>query len=180
MDPQEVIEDSESQTDTEPVSSAVEAPDLAAEIEKWKSLSRKHEARAKDNADKAKRLDEIEEQSKSDLQKAIERAEKAEAQSAEAELKAIRAEVAASKGVPADMLRGETLEALTESADRLLEFRGTSATPPAPSSEGQGKRGEPIGGKSDQITSIDALKNMKPEEINEARRSGRLDLILKA
>lgn len=45
--------------------------DLAAEVEKWKGLSRKHEAKAKENADAAKQLDELRAQSMTDTEKAI-------------------------------------------------------------------------------------------------------------
>ena len=46
--------------------------DWKAEAEKWKALSRQNEDRAKANADKAKRFDAIEEQSKSEMQKLLE------------------------------------------------------------------------------------------------------------
>lgn len=62
------------------------APDLTAEVEKWKSLARKHEGTAKANADAARRLNEIEEASKSETEKAVAAARR------EAE-EAVRAEV---------------------------------------------------------------------------------------
>ena len=75
-----------SETVTEPTEgqeAAATEPDLTAELEKWKSLSKKNEARAKENADKAKRLDEIEASSKSELEKLTDRLTKAEQEAAQ-------------------------------------------------------------------------------------------------
>ena len=56
--------------------------DPAAEVEKWKALSKKNEARAKENAAAAVRLAELEEAGKTESQKAADRVAKAEAESA--------------------------------------------------------------------------------------------------
>lgn len=45
--------------------------DLAAEVEKWKALSRKHEERAKTNAKAAAELDQLRQQSMTDQEKAV-------------------------------------------------------------------------------------------------------------
>lgn len=50
------------------------APDLASEVEKWKAQSRKHEERAKANANAAKELETLKQASMSELEKAVERA----------------------------------------------------------------------------------------------------------
>lgn len=76
---------------------------------------------------KAARLSELEEASKSELQKAQERAEAAERALADATATAARAEVAAAKGVPVALLSGDTKEALEASADALLAFRDETA-----------------------------------------------------
>jgi hypothetical protein len=55
-------------------------PDPAAEVEKWKALSKKNEARAKENAAAAVRLAELEEAGKTEAQKAADRIAKAEAE----------------------------------------------------------------------------------------------------
>ena len=55
-------------------------PTAKAETD-WKAEARKWEARAKENKAKADKYDEAQEAAKSDLQKAIERAERAEAES---------------------------------------------------------------------------------------------------
>ena len=100
----------------------------------WRAMSRKWEQRAKDANAKLKELEpvaakavELEEASKSELQKAQERAEAAERALADATVAAARAEVAAAKGVPVALLSGDTREALEASADALLAFRDETA-----------------------------------------------------
>lgn len=99
-------------------------PDFKAEAEKWKALARKHEATAKKNADAAERLADLEEKDKTELQKLTDRAAAAEKAQADAELTALRYEVAASKGIPigqAKRLIGSTKEELESDADEYLE-----------------------------------------------------------
>jgi hypothetical protein len=158
-------------TDTE-----TDSPDLAAEAEKWKALARKNEQRAKENAEKAKRFDEFEEAQKTEQQKLTERAERAEQALAAAEVGRLRASIAAKHGVPEALLSGSTEEALEEAAAALVAFKGTP--PSAPSSDGQGKQGDPISGETKQITSHDELNRLSPEEVNKARRDGRLNTLL--
>jgi hypothetical protein len=146
------------------------ADDLSTQVEKWKALARKHEQQSKANADKAKRFDEFEEASKSDLERALARAEAAEKAASAASAAATRAEVAAAKGVPAHLLTGSTQEEFEASADALLAFKGT--TPKAPSADGQGKVGEPVTGPK-QFTRDD-LKRMTPEQISDALDNGQL------
>lgn len=100
----------------------------------WRAMSRKWEQRAKDANARLKELEpvaakavELEEASKSELQKAQERAEAAEKALAAATVTAARAEVAAAKGVPVALLFGDTREALEASADALLAFRDETA-----------------------------------------------------
>lgn len=95
----------------------------ATDTTDWKSEARKWEARAKANTDAAKRLEEIENQSKSELQKAAERAEAAERRVQEFEtaqqVKQWKDEVAEATGVPAAALSGSTLEDITAHAEVL-------------------------------------------------------------
>jgi hypothetical protein len=153
-----------------------DAPDLAAEAEKWKALARKNEQRAKENAEKAKRFDEFEEAQKTEQQKLTERAERAEQALLAAESARLRASIAAKHGVPEALLSGSTEEDLEAAAEALVAFKGTQPT--TPSSDGQGRQGDPIDGQAKQITSIDELKKLSPEEVNKARRDGRLDGLL--
>ena len=156
-----------------------EKADYQAEAEKWKSLSRKNEDRARENAEKAKRLDELEEKSKSEIQKAIEAREAAEKRASSLEVKVLRASIASAKGVDADLLTGSTEEEITVSADKLLAWRGpeTPAGPPAStSSSDAGKKGDLIEGVKQLAR--DDLKGMTPTQINEARRAGKLNQIM--
>lgn len=146
-------------------------PDYKAEAEKWKALSRKNEVTAKENAAKAKRLDEIEEANKSELEKATEKVRLAEERATKAELDRVRSDVARDKGVPIELLTANSEEAMVAQADAALAFKGTPAS--TPSSEGQGKQGEPVG-QTKQITSRDELKSMSREEKLAAYRDGRL------
>lgn len=122
-------------------------PDWKAEAEKWKTLSRQNEARAKENAEKAKRLDETEEANKSELQKEREARETAERKlqefESQREAAKARASVAETFKVPADALRGNTPEELEEHAKILQPL---FAKPGAPSTDGQGKVGDKIEG----------------------------------
>lgn len=109
---------------------------MQAEVDKWKAMARKHESQAKANADAAKKLKEIEDADKSDLEKANSAATEAAKRAEEAELKALRLEVALDKApdgmsMPqvrklAKRLHGTTQEELEADADELFaDFGGT-------------------------------------------------------
>lgn len=140
---------------------------LTADRDKWKGLSRKHEAEAKakkvapapasaDDSDPTSAIAEI------------------RAELAAAKREALVNRIAAAKGVPAELLSGDDEDALTESADRLLEFaKGAGkVTPPANDAGASGKTGEPVGGPR-QLTRED-LRGMSPQDIVKARAEGRL------
>lgn len=123
---------------------------LEDEVAKWKALARKHEGNAKTNADAAKRLKELEDADKSELQKAQDAAAEATRKAEAAELRAVRAEVAADKGLTAKQaarLVGTTREELEADADELLtEFGGGKTSgdeAPADKGEGDDKKGPP-------------------------------------
>lgn len=149
--------------------------DWEAEAKKWKELSRRNEARAKENAEKARLFDEHEERGKSELQKALDKAAQAEARVKALEVQATRAQVSAAKGVDIDLLSGSTLEELEASADRLLAWRGAQVPKGAPSSDA-GVRGDEIRAAG-QLTRED-LKKMSPSEIIKARKDGQLNDIM--
>lgn len=163
------------ETPTETAAPATGEKDWKAEAEKWKGFARKHEDQAKANADAAKRLQEIEDAAKSEAQRLAERAEKAEKALAAAEVARMRAEVAAERGVPANLLAGSTLEELTASADALVAFRGQ--VPAGPPADGLGNVGKPIGDGKGQLTRAD-LARMSPFEIDAAREKGLLSDVL--
>ena len=96
--------------------------DDAETVEFWRTKAREQEKRAKENAQAARRLSEIEEASKTAEQKAAERLAEAEQRAAEIEARATRAEVAAATGLPVDILagpKGSTAEAITEYAEMV-------------------------------------------------------------
>ena len=83
--------------------------------------------------EKAQRLDQIEEDAKSELQKAQERAEKLQTELSELkhaeEVRTIRDKVAQATGVPSSLLTGDTEEACNEQAAGILSFKTSSNYP---------------------------------------------------
>ena len=83
--------------------------------------------------EKAKKLDQIEEDAKTELQKAQERAEKLQAELSTMkhteEVRAIRDKVAQTTGVPASLLTGDTEEACNEQAAGILSFKTSTGYP---------------------------------------------------
>lgn len=85
---------------------------------------------------KALKFDEAEEASKSELQKATERAEalqkELEGLKKANEIESVRNKVAQALGVPADLLTGDDEEACTLQANKLLEFAKKTTYPSMP------------------------------------------------
>lgn len=146
--------------DTTPPEGDTSAP-TAAELEKWKQLARQNEAKAKANAEAAKRLEELENQQKSDAERAADAQRAADERARRAESDAARLRVALRKGlteVQARRLVGDTEEELEADADDLLaSFRppkaetdgeGTEPEPPPSPSPGPPRRPEPLSGGS--------------------------------
>jgi len=73
---------------------------------------------------RADKLAEIESANQTEAEKVQARLDAAEKRAAELESKALRAEVAAAKGVPSALLTGSTQEELEAAADALIAFRG--------------------------------------------------------
>lgn len=160
------------QTDASEAAKAAEK-DWQAEAAKWKAFARKHEDTAKANADKARRFDEFEESQKTEQQRLADRATAAEAKVAEIEARALRAEVAAAKGIPVGLLSGSTQEELEASADALLAFRGEKPKPDF----GGGARGDDVTAKSAPLSNEDVKKlyaEKRYDEIEQARKDGRI------
>lgn len=111
--------------------------DWKAEARKWESRAKENLAAAKANETAAQRLAEIEESQKTEAQKAQEALEQAQRELAETRLQAARAEVAASKGVPVELLSGGTREELEAAADALIAFRGEPAKGPVIPGQGR-------------------------------------------
>jgi hypothetical protein len=151
--------------------------DWKAEAEKWKANSRKNEDNAKANAAAAKKLAELEEANKSEIEKAQARAEAAEKELNSTRIEALRNSVALDKKLTpsqAKRLVGSTREELEADADELLADLKNTQPNAVATSDGQGKQGEPVG-QTKQITSRDQLTNMTRAEIDQARKEGRLD-----
>lgn len=180
--------------ETEAVAPETEAPELSemdtlkAEVDKWKSLSRKNEQQAKANSQAAKELDDIRKSQLTDTEKLVE-------QTRDETAKEIRKEFAM-KLVDAELksqLSGRSLEggALlefdkssfiqddgnidSEAVQSWVEAHSKTAEPTIPDL-GQGSRGQ--NPSKAQIRSRDELKNMTPAEVLEARKDGRLDVLM--
>ncbi|MCI1914641.1 MAG: hypothetical protein LKJ05_02780 [Bifidobacteriaceae bacterium] len=106
--------------------------DLAAEVEKWKALSRKNEARAAENAKKAQDYDAFQESQKSELQKAQEAATNWENKFKQSQITALQAETAAKNGLPIELLTATTQDALDAQVAALQAFK----TPIVPKASG--------------------------------------------
>lgn len=110
-------------------------------------------------ADKAKKYDELEEQNKSDLEKAATRAEAAEKKLADREaldeIAKVRSDVAKAKGLPESLLRGTSKEDFEDHADELIAA-GVKAKP-APSSDGQGDTGKDVT-EGDELSADEIVK----------------------
>lgn len=172
------------ETPTDPVESetvtqepeSTETVDWEAKYKEMQKHSRDWEKRAKAAEPAAKKLAELEEASKSELEKAQAALAQIQKDAAEKEAAALRAQVALEKGLTpsqAKRLVGSSREELEVDADELLADLKANKSPAAPSPDGQGKQGEPVG-QANQITSRDELKNMSREEQLAAYRDGRL------
>lgn len=122
--------------------------DPAAEVEKWKSLARKHESAAKANSAAAKRLAELEDANKSELEKLADQLKTAESTGTTHAMAALRLDVALDKAPDgmspakirslAKRLSGSTREELEADADELFaEFAGP---PPAEDKQQQNSK----------------------------------------
>ena len=108
-----------------PTPEAPKPADPAQDMTDWKAEARKWEGRSKENSNAALRLAEIEEAKKTDEQRVTDRIAAAEKRAADLETQVARAEVAAAKGIPAELLpKGGTKEELEAAADALIAFKG--------------------------------------------------------
>lgn len=139
--------------------------DLDRIIEKRIARERaKYEARLEDYETvkaKAAKVDEIEEEKKSDLQRALDQiealkaeAEQSKAAAAQAERAVLVEKVAASKGVPAKYLSGDSEDDLVASADAFLDDVSAIAKP-SPSGY------VPTAGTGDPKASVDEVQLAK-------------------
>lgn len=145
---------------TETVTEQVDV-DFKAKYEEARGHSREWEKRAKENAEKAKSFDALEEANKTEQQRLAERAETAEKALAAKEFEAERALVALDKGLTAKQasrLVGNTREELLADADQLLEDLGTHPTPSPRADHSQGVKAA-AGPQSPRDEFADLIRN---------------------
>lgn len=151
-------ENTESVAATETESSTTEqeaeqqTPKPTDTVEFWKSKAREQERRAKENADAAKRLADIEAANLTESEKSTRRIAELESQLSQRELLAVKQRVALNKGLPAelvDRLQGATEEELSDDADALLALVKAPTSPKPDLS--QGARGGAVALNSDGL-----------------------------
>lgn len=134
----------------------------AKEATDWKAEARKWEQRAKENTAAAKRLQDLEDSQKTELEKAAARAEAAEAALAAKEAEATRLSIASKHGIAGDYLdllvgADETeLEAKAQKIAALITVQQETAGPTHLVVPGEGKT-PPLALNSDGLE--DALKS---------------------
>jgi hypothetical protein len=152
-----------------------------ADATDWKAESRKWEKRAKDaNADReaASKWREYEAAQKPENERLAEELATAKNEAESARTTLLRYEVAAEKGIPSEAIRllnGSTREELEEAAETLSALIAAQSKPNSPRPDES--QGRPATVKAGQLTQSD-LDGMTSSEIMEARKQGRLDLIL--
>lgn len=122
-----------------------------AEADKWKTLSRKNEGLARRNQSAAEKLEKLEQDKLSAIEKVEARAKAAEDKAAALELKDLKASVAKAKELPAYLatrLQGSTKEELEADADAIAKEMNLGKKPPdlkqgkqgskAPANDGSG------------------------------------------
>lgn len=123
---------------------------LSEQLAKWKSMARKNEDAAKRNAEKAKAFDEYEASQRTEAEKAQVEIEALKAQVAAQSLQILRSQVAAEKGLEpelAETLTGDNAEAMAEHADRLIaaiKRRFAPKSNPTPEQTGEGANGQTL------------------------------------
>ena len=182
-EPEAVVETAENET-----SEMSETDALKAEVDKWKSLSRKNEQQAKSNGQAVKELDEIRKSQLTDTEKLIEqtREETSQAVRKEFAVKLVDAEFKSLLG--GRSLDGSSLLDFDKSSfiqgDGNIDLEGIQSWVEAHSTKaeqtipdlGQGARGK--NPSKSQIRSRDELKSMSPAEIMAATKDGRLDSLM--
>lgn len=123
-------EQQEQQTEFKPITSQEELNKLIGErIGKVKSQFADYDTLR----EKASKFDEVQEQSKSELQKAQERAQAAEKRATEFEHTALKTRIASEMGVIPEVIQGSDEETMRASAQRVLDWanQGKRTPPPA-------------------------------------------------
>ena len=168
--------ETETKTDTDTKTKTESKSDTKTEPESQKSFdaeyvkglreeAAKYRTQAKESANKAKKFDEAEEASKSDLEKAQTATAEAEAALEKANLKALRAQVGAKEKLPPSMisrLQGTTEEEMTEDAKAILadlENEYVAKAKPGKQDTGAGVAGEPS--DHDSMSPVELAKEIR-------------------
>ena len=135
------------------------------------------ERKARRDAEKAlaamqAKVAEFEQRDMSEAEKQAAKLTQLQQENARLQADMLKAQVAAAKGVPADLLAGATEDDLNAAADRLLAFRGTPTPAPTPDF-GAGDRGD-APGKPKQLTRAD-MARMTTDQIVAADDAGQFD-----
>lgn len=184
INPEPTEDATEIESDATEIETDDSEKDLAAEVEKWKALSRKNEDRARNNAAAAKELEELRKANMTEQEKLVEDTRRAvrtefSAKLVEAELKS----QLGGKNIDADALLTFNKAEFVDSngdvdSEAITAWVETHTKTPEISPDlGQGVRSKTLTGKS-QIRSRDDLRNMSPAEILAARKDGRLDSLM--
>ena len=171
-----------------------EAPELSemdtlkAEVDKWKSLSRKNEQQAKANIAATKELETIRQSQLTETEKLIEQAKTETALSVRREFANKLADAELKSALQGKLMDADSLLSFEKSSFILddgnidseaiqswVEAHSKSTETPAPDL-GQGARGN--NPSKSQIRNRDELKNMSPADILTARNDGRLDSLM--
>jgi hypothetical protein len=102
-DPQGAPKGDDKGTDTGPVDWEQRAKQAEADRDKWRTLSRNHEGRAKTNADAAAELAQLKDSQKSEQQRLTERLASAEVELAQYRTREVRTAAAVQAGLSPDM-----------------------------------------------------------------------------
>jgi hypothetical protein len=147
---------------------------LQAQLAEWKGHSRDWEAKAKANKEAKDKLDALELEKLSETERLQKELDTFKQGQAKAERQLLVASVAASTGVPAGLLQGETKEDLEAYAATLLEFKGVTP-PPANDAAASGPQGT---GPVTQVTQLTSIAGMSRAEILQADKDGRLKTLM--
>ena len=186
--------ETESTETNEPIDAVEEVQDgsetekLQAEIDKWKSLSRKNEQQAKSNMAAVKELEEIKKSQLSDTEKLIEQTKEETAQSVRREFSAKLVDAELKSALQNRVMDAGALLTFdkasfiqddgnidSDAIQSWVEANSKATDTPAPDL-GQGTRGK--NPSKAQIRSREELSNMNPAEILQARNEGRLDTLM--
>lgn len=128
----------------------------------WQVEARKWEQRAKENKDAAKRLAEIEEANKTEVQKATDRATAAEQRATVAEQTALKTRIAAEMNVPIEVLHGDDEATVRAAAQKVLDWAGSNKKPaPKVTSLKSGSAADDTSGMTGKQRAAAALRAMQ-------------------